>query len=217
MVQGISSRWGKTWDRTWHLAKKNMVQSIPPNKWCNGSSPLVTDIVLLDFPFRASTQGFKMRLLWEDFRTLIKRVLFSSPTNVRHHNPPTFGAQSPRWHSFLSPMWDCHQNSHPFGASILIDTLPCVYLLRKLWEGWHIVWCLDSGKRKKEGKRKRKIKNKTQSLENPRVFQRRPSFADPTRNDNRTPLNLQPTTPRTPQITCKQIKERKYERERDFE
>ena len=32
------------------------------------------------------------------------RELFSSPTNVRHHNPPPFGAKRSRWHSFLPPI-----------------------------------------------------------------------------------------------------------------
>ena len=39
----------------------------------------------LGFPFRDSSQGFKMRLLVESFHTLINSGLFSSPTNVGHH------------------------------------------------------------------------------------------------------------------------------------
>ena len=37
----------------------------------------------LDFPFRASPQGFKTRLLGEGVHTLVKGVLFSSPTNCK--------------------------------------------------------------------------------------------------------------------------------------
>ena len=40
----------------------------------------------LGFPFRASSQDFKTRLLNEGFHTLINGGLFSSPTNVGHHN-----------------------------------------------------------------------------------------------------------------------------------
>ena len=40
----------------------------------------------------------------EGFHTLINGGLFSSPTNVGHHNPPPFGVQRPRWHSFLPPI-----------------------------------------------------------------------------------------------------------------
>ena len=42
-----------------------------------------------------------MRLLGKVFHTLINGGLFSSPTNVGHHNPPPFGVQRPRWHFFL--------------------------------------------------------------------------------------------------------------------
>ena len=40
----------------------------------------------LDFPFRASPQGFKTRLLGEGFHTLINGGLFTSPTNVGHQS-----------------------------------------------------------------------------------------------------------------------------------
>ena len=40
-----------------------------------------------------------MRLLGRGFYTHIKNVLFSSSTDVRSHNPPSFGAQHPRWHT----------------------------------------------------------------------------------------------------------------------
>ena len=43
--------------------------------------------------------------------------MFSSPTNVRHHNPPLFGAQRPLWHSFLPPIdVGPPPNPPPFGA-----------------------------------------------------------------------------------------------------
>ena len=53
---------------------------------CNGSDPPLANIVLFGLPFRASPQGFKTRLLGEGFNTLINGILFSSPTNVGHHN-----------------------------------------------------------------------------------------------------------------------------------
>ena len=44
------------------------------------------------------------RPLEEGFHTLIEGDLFSSLTNVGDHNPTPFGAQRPRWHSFLYPL-----------------------------------------------------------------------------------------------------------------
>ena len=49
----------------------------------------------LSFPSWVSPQGFKTRLLGEGFHTLIKGVLFSSPTNVGHH---TFNRGSTPFH-----------------------------------------------------------------------------------------------------------------------
>ena len=56
---------------------------------CNDPDPPLVDISL-GFPFRASPQGFKTRLLGESFRTLINGDLFSSPTNVGHHISTNF-------------------------------------------------------------------------------------------------------------------------------
>ena len=58
---------------------------------CNNPNPPLGDIVLFGlslsgFPFRASPQDFKTRMLGEGFHTLIKGLLFSSPTNVGYHN-----------------------------------------------------------------------------------------------------------------------------------
>ena len=98
---------------------------------------------------RAPPQGFKTRLVGEGFQTLIKGNLFSSPTNVKlregfhtlikgdlfssptnvgGHNPPPFGAQRPRWHSFLYPI-DVGRppKSTPLGPSVLIGPPPRVY------------------------------------------------------------------------------------------
>ena len=86
----------------------------------------------LGFPFRASPQGFKTRLLGDGFHTLINCGLFSSPTNVGHHNPPPFGAQRPRWHSFLPPIdVGPPPNPPPLGPSVLTGTPPHVYPLRR--------------------------------------------------------------------------------------
>ena len=112
-----------------------------PEVYCNDPDPLLADIVLfrlslsglqilssLGFPFRACPQGFKTRLLGEGFHTLINGGLFSSPTNVGHHNPPPFEAQRPRWHSFLPPIdVEPPPNPPPLGPSVLTSTPPRVY------------------------------------------------------------------------------------------
>ena len=89
-------------------------------------------------PLQASPQGFKMRLLGEGFHTLINGGLFSSPTHVGHHNPPPFGAQRHRWHSFLPPIdVGPPSNPPPFEAQ-------CPY--------WHTASCLPpSGNSEKAG------------------------------------------------------------------
>ena len=76
------------------------------------------DSLLADIVFRASSQGFKTRLLGERFHTLINYGLFSSPTNVGYHNPPPFGAQRSRWHSFLPPIDVDHPQIHPLWGSV---------------------------------------------------------------------------------------------------
>ncbi|KAG7010369.1 hypothetical protein SDJN02_27162, partial [Cucurbita argyrosperma subsp. argyrosperma] len=85
--------------------------------------------------FQASAQGFRMCRLEEGFHTLINDVLFSSPTNVVHHNPPSFEAQrGPASLLTLFPFSDrcgTPAKSTPFGVSVLIGTLSRVY---PLWE-----------------------------------------------------------------------------------
>ena len=56
------------------------------------------------FPFGLLLKVFKTRLMGKGFHTLIKNASFSSPTDVGSHNPPSFGDQHPRWHSFPSPI-----------------------------------------------------------------------------------------------------------------
>ena len=75
----------------------------------------------LDFFFRAFSQGFITHVLGEGFHTLIKSVLFSSITNVGHHNPPPIETQCPRWHSFLS-RFDVRPppNPSPLGPASLL-------------------------------------------------------------------------------------------------
>ena len=46
----------------------------------------------------------------------------------------------------------------------------------------------------KTRKRKKKKKKETQSPENPRVFQRPPSFAEPTRNDGHSTPTISPAS-----------------------
>ena len=67
-----------------------------------------------------------------------------SPTNVGHHNLPLFGAQRPRWHSFL-PLIDVGPppNPPPFGAQRPYwHTASCLPPFGEQREGWHIVRCL---------------------------------------------------------------------------
>ena len=87
---------------------------------------LIVDIVL-GFPFRASPQSFKTRLLGEVSTPLIKGDLFSSPTNVGYHNPPL---SWPRSLLALIPFFNRYETttkSTSFGASVLTGTPPCVY------------------------------------------------------------------------------------------
>ena len=99
--------------------------------FCNRHSPPLVDIVLfgfslLGFPLKV----FKMRLLGRGFHTLIKGVLFSSPTDVGSHNPPPFEAQRSCWHLFPSPIDVGPLNPPPFGPSVLVGTPPHVHPLR---------------------------------------------------------------------------------------
>ena len=102
--------------------------------------PPLADIVLLGLPLKA----LKTRLLGGGFHTFINGVLFSSPTNVGHHNPPPFGAQRPRWHLFLSPIdVGLLPNPPPFRAQHPYwHTASCLPPFREQREGWHNVRCL---------------------------------------------------------------------------
>ena len=62
------------------------------------------------------------RPLEEGFHTLIEGDLFSSLTNVGDHNPTPFGAQRPRWHSFLYPLEEGFTIQPPSGPSVLAGT-----------------------------------------------------------------------------------------------
>ena len=66
---------------------------------CNNPSPPLADIVSVSLFIAKKPQGFKMCLLGRVFHTLIKNVLFPSPTDVGSHNPPPLVAQGPRWHT----------------------------------------------------------------------------------------------------------------------
>ena len=97
---------------------------LPPNNSRQISS--------LGFSFRDSPHGFKTRLLGEGFHTtLVKGVLFSSPTNVGHHNPPP---SEPSVLVALFPFsnrFGTHAKSTPFGASVLTGTPSRVYPIRR--------------------------------------------------------------------------------------
>ena len=71
------------------------------NKNNNSSSPPLVDIVLFGLPLKVFKR--QRRLLGRGLHTIIKNASFSSPTDVRSHNPLPFRAERPRWHSFPSP------------------------------------------------------------------------------------------------------------------
>ena len=59
----------------------------------------------------------------------MKNASSSSPTDVGSHNPPSFKAQRPLWHSFSSPIDVGPPQSTPSsGPSVLAGTPPCVHL-----------------------------------------------------------------------------------------
>ena len=69
---------------------------------------------------------FKTCLLERGFYTLIKNVLFSSPTDVGSHNPPSSRVQRLRWHSFPSTFYVRSLNLPSFGVQHLC---------------WHTILC----------------------------------------------------------------------------
>ena len=91
---------------------------------CNGPDPLLADIVLFELSLSDFSQGFKTRLLREGFHTLTKGVLFSSNQCGTSQSIP-FGAERPRWHSFLSPIDVRHPPNPPHlgPASLLAHRL----------------------------------------------------------------------------------------------
>ena len=102
------------------------------NLRCDSLYPPLVDIVLFQLSLSGSPQDFKTRLLGEGFHTLINGGLFSSPTNVGHHNLPPSGASVlVGTLSFLQSMWDRPQIYRPLGPSVLTDTPPRVYPLRR--------------------------------------------------------------------------------------
>ena len=63
-------------------------------------------------------------MLGKGLYTLIKNVSFSSPTNIRSHNPPHFGAHVlAGTRSLFQFMWEPSIPT-PFGVQLLADTLP---------------------------------------------------------------------------------------------
>ena len=61
----------------------------------------------------ASPQGFKTRLVGRDFHTLIRNVLFLSPTNVGSHNPLLLGPEFSLAHHLVSDSDTIHNSSSP--------------------------------------------------------------------------------------------------------
>ena len=101
--------------------------------YCNSLSLLLAEIVLfgfsLGFPFWVSPQGFENALLGRGFHALVKNTSFSSPTNVRSHNPlPSrlnhlAGTRSQRGQYLLAVDFGCYnylqQIHYPNGFFIL--------------------------------------------------------------------------------------------------
>ena len=90
----------------------------------------------LGFTIHGTSQSFP---LWAGRACFINGGLFSSPTNVGHHNPSPFGTSIlASTLSFLRSMWDRPQihpplgyNPSPFGTSVLADTLS---FLQSMWD-----------------------------------------------------------------------------------
>ena len=89
----------------------------------NCPSPPLGIFSSLGFPFRASPQGFKMRLLRRGFHTLIKNASFPSLTNVGSHNPPSLGGQRPRCRSVTGSDTICNCPS-PLLVDIVLFGFP---------------------------------------------------------------------------------------------
>ena len=72
---------------SWHIVSSDTI--------CDNPDPPLADIVLFGLSLSGfSPQDYKTRLLGEGFHTLINGVLFSSPTNMGHHNnEPISGMQ----------------------------------------------------------------------------------------------------------------------------
>ena len=85
------------------------------NSW--SPSPLLVDIVLLGFLFRASPQSFKTRMLEEGFHTLIKGVPFSS-----------------------QPMWNSHVMVNYFLKSQFLVDLKFNEGMKVRKKGWLVGW-----------------------------------------------------------------------------
>ena len=73
------------------LLGPSILTGTPPRAYLHSGNNLLIDILSgvwlssLGFPFQASPQDLKTRMLVRDFHTLIKGVSFSYPTNEEHH------------------------------------------------------------------------------------------------------------------------------------
>ena len=104
----------------WGLASSLAHHSVSSSDTiCNGTASRYCPLWV--FPIELPLKVFKTRLLERGFHTLIKNVLFSSPTNVGSHNPP------PLWSpmSLLAPR--LVSTPPPYGSQP---------------PHWHITWCL---------------------------------------------------------------------------
>ena len=83
------------------------------------------------FSFGFSLEIFKMSLVGRDFYTLVKNVLFPSPTDMGSHNPPPSGLSVfAGTRSLFQSMWDLtiHPPSKP---NVVTDTRSS---LQSMWD-----------------------------------------------------------------------------------
>ena len=85
----------------------------------NGPSSALVDIVLFRLSFGIPLKVFKACLLGRVFDTRINNV----STEVGSHNPPSFGAQRPRWHTASCPPSFGAQPSTSTSLSVYSDTI----------------------------------------------------------------------------------------------
>ena len=65
--------------------------SFPKDSYVSSKTIASRYCPLWAFPFRASLQDFKMRMIGRDYHAFIRNALFPSPTDLGSNNPPPWG------------------------------------------------------------------------------------------------------------------------------